>query len=88
MGRLKPGIHTPLVTPFHDEDVDYKSLSNNIRKLNKTEISGYVLLGSTSEAPLLNRNERLNIIKESIKELREFGKNLIISRFRSATRRQ
>ena len=78
MGKLISGIYTPIVTPFKDERIDYEALSQNISKLNKTEITGFVFLGSTSETPLLNREERLSVLAESVPEAKEFGKNLLI----------
>lgn len=86
MPKLKSGIYTPLVTPFKDEKIDYESLSQNISKLNKTEICGFVLLGSTSEAPLLNRKERITVLVESAEEVKNFGKNLIIGVMEESTK--
>ena len=86
MAKLKSGIYTPLVTPFKDEKIDYESLSQSISKLNKTEISGFVLLGSTSEAPLLNRKERLTLLAESAEEAKKSGKSLIIGVMEESTK--
>lgn len=86
MGNLKPGIYTPLITPFKDEKIDYEALFRNISRLNKTEISGFVLLGSTSEAPLLNRKERLSVLKESVEEIKTAGKNLVIGVMEESTK--
>lgn len=85
MGRLKSGIYTPLVTPFKDEKIDYEALSRNISRLNKTEISGFVLLGSTGEAPLLNRKERLSILLKTVEETKTAGKNLVIGVMEEST---
>ena len=86
MGKLKSGIYTPIVTPFKDERIDYEALSQNISKLNKTEITGFVFLGSTSETPLLNREERLSVLAESVPEAKEFGKNLLIGVMEESTK--
>ncbi|MCH8272725.1 MAG: dihydrodipicolinate synthase family protein [Candidatus Marinimicrobia bacterium] len=86
MGKLKSGIYTPLVTPFKDETIDYEALSRNISKLNNTEISGFVLLGSTGEAPLLNRKERLSVLTEAVKEAKRLGKNLVIGVMEESTK--
>ena len=86
MGKLISGIYTPLVTPFKDDKIDYEALSQNISKLNKTEIFGFVLLGSTSEAPLLNREERLRVVAESVEEVKKFGKNLLIGVMEESTK--
>jgi len=86
LGKLKSGIYTPLVTPFKDEKIDFEALSRNISKLNNTEISGFVLLGSTSEAPLLNRKERLNVLTEAVEEAKTVGKNLVIGVMEESTK--
>jgi len=86
LGNLNSGIYTPLVTPFKDENINYEALSRNISKLNKTEISGFVLLGSTSEAPLLNRKERLSVLAAVARETKTDGKNLVIGVMEESTK--
>ena len=86
MGKLKSGIYTPLITPFKDEKIDYQALSRNISKLIKTQISGFVLLGSTSEAPLLNRKERLSVLTEAAEGIKTAGKNLVIGVMEESTK--
>ena len=56
------GIFVAAVTPFNNEQVDYKALTENITKWCETEISGIMILGSTSEFVSLNYEEKVRII--------------------------
>jgi 4-hydroxy-tetrahydrodipicolinate synthase len=59
------GVYTVLVTPFTNEDaIDYDSILKwlDIQYSNK-EIAGLVLLGTTSESPVLSYQEKLEIVK-------------------------
>jgi 4-hydroxy-2-oxoglutarate aldolase len=57
------GVLLPITTPFHGDDaIDVSGLRSNIRKWNKTGISGYVLLGSTGERVNLGEDEQLEVI--------------------------
>src|SRR5579884_1356515 len=53
------GIFPPVTTPFdHNGDVWKVKVEHNIAKLNRTALSGYVVLGSTGEAKLLAHDEK------------------------------
>ncbi len=56
------GIFIAAVTPFNKEQVDFQALSENITKWCETEISGILILGSTSEFVSLNSEEKVRII--------------------------
>jgi len=86
MGILRRGIYTPLVTPFSDDEIDYQSLRNNVKKLNSTSVEGYLILGSSSESILLNREERLNIIEEVIGYSREARKMILVGVMEESTK--
>ncbi|MBA3439273.1 MAG: dihydrodipicolinate synthase family protein, partial [Pyrinomonadaceae bacterium] len=65
--RLSPkdlrGIVLPLPTPFDQAgEVDLHALQSNIEKWNKTEVRGYVVLGSTGEPAHLDERERASVI--------------------------
>lgn len=58
------GIFVPFVTPFDkDEEIDVRALGANLRKWNKTGLSGYVALGSTGERVHLTEPECLQVIE-------------------------
>lgn len=58
------GVHTVLVTPFtSDDNVDYDSLSRLVDMQIASQVSGLVLLGTTSESPVLSTEESVKIVK-------------------------
>jgi 4-hydroxy-2-oxoglutarate aldolase len=56
------GIFPPIVTPFHDGEVDVEALAFNVQKWNATGVAGYVALGSTGEFVHLAAEERARVI--------------------------
>ena len=57
------GIIAALPTPFgHDGEVDHEQLRNNVREWNRTDLRGYLILGSTGEFPHLTTDEKLSVI--------------------------
>lgn len=58
------GVIPPMVTPFTpDGTVDYEAHTRNIARWNTTGLSGYLVLGSNSEASSLNEEEKLRLIE-------------------------
>ena len=86
MGILRRGIYTPLVTPFAEDEIDYQALRNNVTKLNSSSVQGYLILGSSSESILLNREERLKIIEEVIDYSKEAGKMILVGVMEESTK--
>lgn len=71
------GIFPALTTPFAaDGGVSLEDVKHNIRRYNETELAGYVVLGSTGESVLLDRNE-MDAILAAVKETAAEGKILI-----------
>jgi 4-hydroxy-2-oxoglutarate aldolase len=66
------GVFAALTTPYsQDESVSLSDLKHNVLRYNPTGLAGYVVLGSTGEAVLLNRAEMdaiLSAVKESATE--------------------
>jgi len=56
------GIWVPLVTPFKDGRVDTNALQTLAEHYLTTDISGFVVLGTTAEAALLSQDERLSVV--------------------------
>ena len=61
------GIFPPITTPFINEELALEKLAENISKWNKTDLSGYVVLGSNGESTFLTREEKLTLI-ENVKK--------------------
>lgn len=58
------GILPPVVTPFDRAgEVDYAALVNNLKQWNQTDLAGYVIVGSTSEAVYLSDAERARVVE-------------------------
>ena len=58
------GVLLPVTTPFADGgDVDLRALETNLGKWNRTNVSGYVVLGSTGERVHLDESEYLRLIE-------------------------
>lgn len=58
------GIFPPLVTPFReDESIDWEGLRFNLERYNATGLDGYVVLGTNGEFPLLQREEKIELIQ-------------------------
>jgi len=59
------GVMPPIATPFEDGDVASDRLKENLRRWNKTDLSGYLVLGSNGEAVSLNEREKLSVVEAS-----------------------
>jgi 4-hydroxy-2-oxoglutarate aldolase len=71
------GVFPALTTPFEDDgSVSLANLKHNIHKYNATDLSGYVVLGSTGESVLLKPAEMDGILV-TVKEVAAKGKKLI-----------
>jgi len=58
------GTYTVLVTPFNDDNtINYNDIDKWIQMQLKSNVTGLVLLGTTSESPTLSRDEQLSIVK-------------------------
>ncbi|HEY3598629.1 MAG TPA: 4-hydroxy-tetrahydrodipicolinate synthase [Paraburkholderia sp.] len=57
------GIWLPIVTPFRNGEVDIDALQRLADYYLRTEISGFVALGTTGEAALLSESERVTVLQ-------------------------
>jgi 4-hydroxy-2-oxoglutarate aldolase len=57
------GIFPPIPTPFENGHCAPHRLEENLAKWNDTGLSGYVVLGSNGEAPLLSEAEKLELVR-------------------------
>ena len=59
------GIYVPITTPFNeDESIAWDKLESNIKKMNASNLKGYVVQGSTGEFCYLTEEEKVETIKK------------------------
>lgn len=67
----------PIATPFLNDEIAFDKLAENLSKWNKTELSGYVVMGSNGESVFLTRDEKLKLIEAVKKNIP--GEKLLIA---------
>jgi len=76
MTKTLSGIFPALVTPFQKGKLSLAGLKSNIKKLNRFDFTGYVVLGSTGEGILMDEKEGLQAI-EAVRAAASPGKIVI-----------
>jgi 4-hydroxy-2-oxoglutarate aldolase len=61
--RKLSGIFAPVVTPFSSDELALDDLRFNLQKLNKTDLAGYLALGSNGEFRSLTDKEQVRILE-------------------------
>jgi 4-hydroxy-tetrahydrodipicolinate synthase len=56
------GIWVPLVTPFRQGEIDFSALKSLCTRLLKRGVDGVVVCGTTGEAPMLTKEEQLQVL--------------------------
>ncbi|BEQ14099.1 dihydrodipicolinate synthase family protein [Desulfoferula mesophila] len=79
------GVLPPVVTPFVNEELDLPAFENNLRALNRTGLSGYVVLGSTGESVYLDEHEK-ELVLAAAREAAAPGKQLVMGTGQESTR--
>lgn len=59
------GIFAALTTPFEGEKIALEKFRENIQKFNRTGLAGYVVMGSTGEAPFVDDEESELLVREA-----------------------
>ena len=71
MSKIIKGPFAVLMTPFVNEKVDEKSFIEQVKRVNGTGVSGFVVNGSTAEFIQLSIEEQKNAYSLSV--VTEFG---------------
>jgi 4-hydroxy-2-oxoglutarate aldolase len=62
------GVIPPMITPFTEEgEVDYDKHAANMERWNRDRLAGYLVLGSNSEASYLSEEEKIKLIRLTVK---------------------
>ncbi|HEY6361721.1 MAG TPA: dihydrodipicolinate synthase family protein [Vicinamibacterales bacterium] len=81
-----PGIFTPMVTPFRQDDtVDERGLRQNVARWMQSPLTGLVVLGSNGEAAQLDDDEADRVIAVTREEVPQ-GRPLIAGTGRESTK--
>ena len=65
------GVFAPVVTPFERDELLLDCLRDNLKKLSKTDLTGYFALGSNGEFRSLSEREELQVLEVFSKEKSE-----------------
>jgi len=57
------GVFAPVVTPFNSDELALDDLRFNLRKLNETDLAGYLALGSNGEFRSLSDKEQIQVLE-------------------------
>ena len=58
------GVIPPVITPFNaDGEISYPYLATNLKKWNRTDLTGYLILGSNSEFVYLTEQEKIRVLE-------------------------
>jgi 4-hydroxy-2-oxoglutarate aldolase len=57
------GVFAPVVTPFSSDELALDDLRFNLQKLNKTDLAGYLALGSNGEFRSLTDEEQIQVLE-------------------------
>lgn len=62
------GVIPPMITPFRqDGSLDLAAHQANLSRWNETDLAGYLVLGSNSEAAYLNEEEKIALVETTVK---------------------
>lgn len=75
--KLFKRTYTALVTPFKDQEVDYKSLEKVVQSQVEAEVEGLIINGTSAESPTLDGKE-VEAIFHHVKQLVPKGVQLIL----------
>jgi len=82
---VQKGIYPAVVTPFSaNGEVDVSALRGNLRRWNRTDLAGYLVVGSTGESVFLSDEERARVVEAAREEI-PATRTLIVGTGREST---
>ena len=85
MSKPLEGIYVALTTPFAGDDISTAKLQDNVKKHNRTDLAGYLVLGSTGECVSLTDGESEKLV-EAVMAVAAPGKKVFVGTARESTR--
>ncbi len=85
MSKPLEGVYVALTTPFVDDEVSTEKVRENVRKYNRTDFAGYLVLGSTGESVSLSDAESEKLV-EAVLAAAAPGKKVLVGTARESTR--
>ncbi len=85
MNKPLEGVYAALTTPFVGDEVSTEKIKENVRKLNRTGLAGYLVLGSTGESVSLTDAESLKLV-EAVLAAASPEKKVLIGTARESTK--
>ena len=85
MSKPLAGVYAALTTPFVNDDVSPAKFRGNILRYNKTDLAGYLVLGSTGESVSLDDAESFALL-EAAAGAAAAGKKLLAGTARESTK--
>jgi len=85
MSRPLEGIFVALTTPFDGDEISVDKIRANVEKLNRTDVAGYLVLGSTGESVSLTDEESVKLV-EAVVAAAGGGKKVLVGTARESTR--
>lgn len=85
MSKPLEGVYVALTSPFDGDEVSTAKMKDNVRRLNATDLDGYLVLGSTGESVSLTDDESLALV-EAVLETAAPGKKVLVGTAREWTK--
>lgn len=85
MSKPLEGVYAALATPFAGDEIAADKLRDNVRKYDRTDLAGYLVLGSTGESVSLTDGESLRLV-EAVVAAAAPEKKIFVGTARESTR--
>ena len=79
------GVFIALASPFSGDSVSPEKMEENVGKYNRTDLAGYLVLGSTGESVLLSDEESERLV-EAVVRAAAPGRRVLVGTARESTR--
>ncbi|MDP2958909.1 MAG: dihydrodipicolinate synthase family protein, partial [Longimicrobiales bacterium] len=85
MSKPLEGVYAALTTPFAGDEIAADKLRDNVQKYNRTDLAGYLVLGSTGESVSLTDGESLQLV-EAVVAAAAPEKKILVGTARESTK--